>query len=260
MAKSFYGIDYLILTDIYAASEKPIEGITSAKIKGAYRAGKSVPGGLSGQKRRLAPRGGPGRAGRTYYRFGRRGYHVCRGRARLGRAGRFQRRAILPSVRFGGSFGKLRYQTTRAHRRFNGRIFFGTGDLFEIRHGGRRVVQTSGRRGRFDRDITVRDKEKITSLVRSYNLDVALSPCTAGWEKTAPFSRSSRRSASLTRVPALKRAARALDKVLAQDLFQKSGIQVPAHISLYKQEAAHHAGLIQAIDTFDPASGAQYQS
>lgn len=103
-------------------------------------------------------------------------------------------------------------------------------------------------------DITVRDKEKITSLVRSYNLDVAFIALHGRLGEDGAIQAILEEIGVPYTGSGVEASRLALDKVLAQDLFQKSGIQVPAHISLYKQEAAHHAGLIQAIDTFDPAT------
>lgn len=99
-------------------------------------------------------------------------------------------------------------------------------------------------------DITVRDSMKIAALLRSYNLDIAFIALHGRLgedgiiqsileEIDVPYTGSG-----------VEASRRALDKVVAQDLFQKFGIQVPAHISLCRQDMAQQAGIIQGIHFF----------
>ncbi len=249
IAKSFFGIDYLVLTDIYAASEKPIEGITSAKLK--ERIEKENPCRVvhldkKDVVRHVIDLARPGDlvivlgAGDITYVADELAWAVQGDKS----GGQSQPHARLTAaleeydIKQLGRIGVLMggYSSEREIS-----LRSGTAVAESLKRQGGAVVAI---------DITVRDKEKIASLVRSYNLDVAFIALHGrlGEDGTIqtiledigiPYTGSGVEASRL-----------ALDKVLAQDLFQKSGIQVPAHISLYKQEAAHHAGLIREIDFY----------
>src|SRR3989344_2049740 len=264
IAKSFFGIDYLILTDIYAASEKPIEGITSAKLKERIEQENPCPVVYLDKKdiaRHVIDRATPGDliivlgAGDITYVAdelawvvqGDKGNGQSQPRARL--TVTLENYDIKQLGRIGVLMGGY-----SAEREIS--LKSGTAVAESLKRQGGEVIAI---------DIMVKDKEKITSLVRSYNLDVAFIALHGRLgedgiiqsileEIGVPYTGSGVEASRL-----------ALDKVLAQDLFQKSGIQVPAHISLSlqslqslqglqglqgQQEAAHRAGLIQSIDFY----------
>ncbi len=249
LAKSFFGIDYLILTDIYAASEKPITGITSAKLKERIEQENPCHVVYLDKKdvlRHVIDRATPGDlvivlgAGDitsvadelAWAVQGDKSGGQSQPRARLMAA--LEKYDIKQLGRIGvlmGGYSSEREISLRS----------GTAIAESLKRQGGEVISI---------DITVKDKEKIASLVRSYNLDVAFIALHGRLgedgtiqsileENNIPYTGSGVEASRL-----------ALDKVLAQDLFQKSGIQVPAHISLYQQEAAYHVGLIQSIDFY----------
>ena len=258
MAKSFYGIDYLILTDIYAASEKPIEGITSAKLKERIEQENSCHVVYLEKKdilRHAIGRAAPGDliivlgAGDITYVADELAWAVQGDSS----GGRSQTRARLGAVLENydikqlGRIGVLMggYSSEREIS-----LKSGTAVAESLKRQGGEVVSI---------DITVRDKEKIASLVRSYNLDVAFIALHGRLGEDGTIQAILEEIGVPYTGSGVEASRLALDKVLAQDLFQKSGIQVPAYISLSlqglqglqgKQEAAHHAGLIQAIDFY----------
>ena len=223
MAKSFYGIDYLILTDIYAASEKPIEGITSAKLKERieqenschvvylekkdilrHAIGRAAPGDLiivlgAGDITYVADElawavQGDYSGGPPPLREARRAASLAvggRSRARARLAAALENYDIKQLGRIGVLMGG--YSSEREIS-----LKSGTAVAESLKRQGGKVVSI---------DITVRDKERSLRWCVPIISTSFLSPCTAGWGKMAPFRRSSRRSASPTRVPVLKRAA-----------------------------------------------------
>ncbi len=249
MARSFLGSDYLILTDIYAASEKPIEGITSAKLKERIEQENFCPVVYLDKKnvvRHVIDQARPGDlivvlgAGDITCVADELAWAVQGDKSDGQSQPRAQLRTVLGNcdIQQFGRIGVLMggYSSEREIS-----LRSGTAVAESLKRQGGQVVAI---------DITVRDKEKIASLVRSYNLDVVFLALHGrlGEDGTIqailedigiPYTGSGAEASRL-----------ALDKVLAQDFFQKFGIQVPAHISLYKQEAAHHAGLIQSIDFY----------
>ena len=290
MAKSFYGIDYLILTDIYAASEKPIEGITSAKLKERIEQENSCHVVYLEKKdilRHAIGRAAPGDliivlgAGDITYVADELAWAVQGDKsggpppASLAVGGQAQPRARLLSFPFPTSNlpptsknpgGDLKLclsggsSITAALENYDikqlGRIGVLMGGYSSEREislkSGTAVAESLKRQGGevVSIDITVRDKEKITSLVRSYNLDVVFIALHGRLGEDGTIQAILEEIGVPYTGSGVEASRLAIDKVLAQDLFQKSGIQVPAHISLYKQEAAHHAGLIQAIDFY----------
>jgi len=249
MTKSFYGIDYLILTDIYAASEKPIEGITSAKLKERIEQENPCPVVYLDKKdiaRHVIDRATPGDliivlgAGDITYVAdelawvvqGDKGNGQSQPRARL--TVTLENYDIKQLGRIGVLMGGY-----SAEREIS--LKSGTAVAESLKRQGGEVIAI---------DIMVKDKEKITSLVRSYNLDVAFIALHGRLGEDGAIQSILEEIGVPYTGSGVEASRLALDKVLAQDLFQKSGIQVPAHISLYKQEAAHHAGLIQAIDFY----------
>ena len=263
IAKSFLGIDYLILTDIYAASEKPIEGITAVKLKERIEQENPCPVVYLEKKdilRHVIDRATQGDliivlgAGDITYVADELAWAVQGDKS----GGQFQPRVRLTADLADRPFpaGNLWPSGGKHGIKQLGRIGVLMGGYSSEREislkSGTAIAESLKRQGGevVSIDITVRDKEKIASLVRSYNLDVAFIALHGRLgedgtiqsileEINVPYTGSGVEASRL-----------ALDKVLAQDLFQKSGIPVPAHISLYKQEAAHRAGLIQSIDFY----------
>lgn len=256
IAKSFLGIDYLILTDIYAASEKPIEGITSAKLRERIERENPCPVVCLDKRdvlRHVIDRAMPGDliivlgAGDITYVADELAWAVRgdksdgqpRTRARVNAAPVDR----LPSggdydIKQLGRVGVLMggYSSEREIS-----LKSGTAVAESLKRQGGEVVSI---------DITVRDKEKIASLVRSYSLDVAFIALHGRLGEDGTIQSILEEIGVPYTGSGVEASRLALDKVLAQDLFQKSGIQVPTHISLYRQEAAHHAGLIQEIDFY----------
>ncbi len=249
IAKSFFGIDYLILTDIYAASEKPIDGITSAKLKERIERENPCPVVCLDKRdvlRHVIDRATPGDliivlgAGDITYVADELAWAVggdksdgqSRTRARLNAApGDYDIKQLGRVGVLMGGYSSEREISLKS----------GTAVAESLKRQGGEVVSI---------DITVRDKEKITSLVRSYNLDVAFIALHGRLGEDGTIQSILEEIGVPYTGSGVEASRLALDKVLAQDLFQKSGIQVPAHISVYRQEAAHHAGLIQGIDFF----------
>src|SRR3989338_7363268 len=249
IAKSFFGIDYLILTDIYAASEKPIEGITSAKLKERIEQENPCPVVYLDKKdiaRHVIDLAAPGDlvivlgAGDITYVADELAWAVQgdqsdghpRPRAPLtATPGNYDIKQLGRIGVLMGGYSSEREISLRA----------GTAVAESLKRQGGEVVSI---------DITVRDKEKITSLVRSYSLDVAFIALHGRLGEDGAIQAILEEIGVPYTGSGVEASRLALDKVLAQDLFQKSGIQVPARISLYKQEAAQHAGLIQAIDFY----------
>ncbi len=293
MAKSFYGIDYLILTDIYAASEKPIKGITSAKLKERIEQENPCHVVYLEKKdilRHVIDRATPGDliivlgAGDITYVADELAWAVqgdssggqSQPRARL-LSFPFPTSNLPPTLKNPGGDLKLCLSggssITAALENYDikqlGRIGVLMGGYSSEREislrSGTAVAESLKRQGGevVSIDITVRDKEKITSLVRSYNLDVAFIALHGRLGEDGAIQAILEEIGVPYTGSGVEASRLALDKVLAQDLFQKSGIQVPAHISLSRQslravrlpsggqqEAAHHAGLIQAIDFY----------
>ncbi|HCI45560.1 MAG TPA: UDP-N-acetylmuramate--L-alanine ligase [Candidatus Omnitrophica bacterium] len=249
IAKSFFGLDYLILTDIYAASEKPIEGITSAKLKERIEQENPCPVVYLDKKdvaRHVIDLATPGDlvivlgAGDITYVADELAWAVQGdqndGQPRPGAPltatlGNYDIKQLGRIGVLMGGYSSEREISLRS----------GTAVAESLKRQGGEVVSI---------DITVRDKEKITSLVRSYILDVAFIALHGRLGEDGAIQSILEEIGVPYTGSGVEASRLALDKVLAQDLFQKSGIQVPAHISLYKQEAAHHAGLIQAIDFY----------
>ncbi|MBI5024408.1 MAG: UDP-N-acetylmuramate--L-alanine ligase [Candidatus Omnitrophica bacterium] len=280
MAKSFYGIDYLILTDIYAASEKPIEGITSSRLKERIEEENPCRVVYLEKKdilRHVIDRATPGDliivlgAGDITYVADELAWAVQGDSS----GGQSQPRARLLSFPFSTSNLPPTSKNPGGDLKLclsGGSSITAALENYDIKHLGRIGVLMGGYSsereislksgtavaGSLKRqggevvsiDITVRDKEKITSLVRSYNLDVAFIALHGRLGEDGAIQAILEEIGVPYTGSGVEASRLALDKVLAQDLFQKSGIQVPAHISLYKQEAAHHAGLIQAIDFY----------
>ena len=249
MTKSFYGIDYLILTDIYAASEKPIEGITSAKLKERIEQENPCPVVYLDKKdvaRHVIDLAAPGDlvivlgAGDITYVADELAWAV------QGDQNDGQPRPRAPLTATPGNYdikqlGRIGVLMGGYSSEREISLRSGTAVAESLKRQGGEVVSI---------DITVRDKEKITSLVRSYILDVAFIALHGRLGEDGAIQSILEEIGVPYTGSGVEASRLALDKVLAQDLFQKSGIQVPAHISLYKQEAAHHAGLIQAIDFY----------
>lgn len=273
MAKSFYGIDYLILTDIYAASEKPIAGITSAKLKERIEQENPCPVVYLDKKdvlRHVVDRAAPGDliivlgAGDITYVADELAWAVQGDKSGGQPQPRVRLAAALadrlPSAKGSSPSGDLwpwgggNYDIKQLGR--VGVLMGGYSSEREISlKSGTAVAESLKRQGGevVSIDITVRDKEKITSLVRSYNLDVAFIALHGRLGEDGAIQAILEEIGVPYTGSGIAASRLALDKVLAQDLFQKSGIQVPAHISLSlqgKQEAAHHAGLIQSIDFY----------
>lgn len=249
IAKSFFGIDYLVLTDIYAASEKPVAGITSAKLKERIEQENSCPVVYLEKKdvlRHVIDRANPGDiivvlgAGDITYVADELAWAV---------QGDKSGEQSQPRARGTGVSGK--YDIKQLGR--IGVLMGGYSSEREISlKSGTAVAESLKRQGGevVSIDITVKDKEKITSLVRSYDLDVAFIALHGRLGEDGTIQAILEEIGVPYTGSGVEASRLALDKVLAQDLFQKSGIQVPARISLYKQEAAHHAGLVQSIDFY----------
>ncbi|HBO97269.1 MAG TPA: UDP-N-acetylmuramate--L-alanine ligase, partial [Candidatus Omnitrophica bacterium] len=172
IAKSFFGLDYLILTDIYAASEKPIEGITSAKLKERIEQENPCPVVYLDKKdvaRHVIDLATPGDlvivlgAGDITYVADELAWAVQGdqndGQPRPGAPltatlGNYDIKQLGRIGVLMGGYSSEREISLRS----------GTAVAESLKRQGGEVVSI---------DITVRDKEKITSLARSYSLDVA---------------------------------------------------------------------------------------
>ena len=249
IAKSFFGIDYLILTDIYAAGEKPIEGITSAKLKERIEEENPCRVVYLDKKNVLChviDRSAPGDlviilgAGDITHVADELAWAVQGDKS----DGQSQPRVPLTA-------DLEKYDIKQLGR--IGVLMGGYSSEREISlRSGTAVTEALKRQGgqAIAIDIMVKDKEKIASLLRSYNLDVAFIALHGRLGEDGAIQSILEEIGVPYTGSGVEASRLALDKVLAQDLFQKSGIHVPAHISLYKQEAAHHAGLIRGIDFF----------
>ncbi len=249
IAKSFSGIDYLVLTDIYAASEKPIPGITSAKLKERIEQENSCPVVCLEKKdilRHVIDQATPGDliivlgAGDITYVADELAWAVQGDSGAEGSRPRVRVKAALENydIKKLGRIGVLMggYSSEREIS-----LKSGTAVAEALKRQGGEVVAI---------DITVKDKEKITSLIRSYSLDVAFITLHGRLGEDGAIQSILEELGVPYTGSGVEASRLALDKVLAQDLFLKSGIQVPAHISLYKQETAHHAGLVGGIDFY----------
>ncbi len=99
-------------------------------------------------------------------------------------------------------------------------------------------------------DIVEQDRENILSYIRQRSLDLAFIALHGRLGEDGTIQSVLEELNVVYTGSGVVSSRIAIDKVLTQDLFQKSGIMVPDHISLSMKDTARHARVIREIDFF----------
>lgn len=227
MVKSFTHSDYLILTDIYAASEQPIDGITSQRLIERIKQEKSFPAVYLQKQavlRHVLDMIQPGDlvmvlgAGDITYLSDEIARAVSGNK-------KVDRIDMNNDIKEFGRIGVLMggYSSERDISLKSGKAI-----AEALKRQGAEVIPI---------DIIVKDREKIAALLRSHNLDIAFIALHGRLGEDGVIQ-SILESIDVPYTGSGVAASRlALDKVTAQDLFTKSGIQVAKHMSLSRPAA-----------------------
>ena len=241
MAKSFTDTDYLVLTDIYAASEKPIEGITAQRLVEEIAKNQSSPA-VYLPRTEIVP---------SVLEVARPGDLVVM----MGAGDITYLADELAKARelLAGQFSPGKAECGAAPFGRVGVLMGGYSSEREISLKSGRAIAEALRRQGCDVvaiDITVKDRQKILYLLRANKIDIAFIALHGRMGEDGTIQSILEELGIVYAGSGVEASRLAIDKVIAQDLFQKKGINVAAHISLSGREIAHHEEIIQSIDFY----------